>query len=53
MGFERLLAAALRENVGIPQLQFAPDRGMLPQTPEMVMEEILEGPLFMFLPCEP
>ena len=52
MGFERLLAAALREKVGIPQLQFALDRGMLPQTPEMVMEEILEGPLFMFLPCE-
>lgn len=45
IGFQRLLAAALREKVEIPQLQFALDKGLLPQTPETVMEDILEGPL--------
>ena len=53
VGLRRLLEVAVEENVEIPQLHFALQKGNLHLTPDMVLQEILQGsvrlPLFMFM----
>ena len=43
VGLRRLLEVAVEENVEIPQLHFALQKGNLRLTPDMVLQEILQG----------